>query len=294
MNFMNLALGLGSAAIGMPGVGNAVAGLFTQDQGKQDMWGNVLGGLLPGVGMGLMDAFGATDKASASAARTQGDIGVLEQMMGKSASTATGALGPAAQREAAAAAARFIDKPSAEGWLTYQAQRGIGSRLLGSGDETMNALTQQTQMNLGNNQRMLRESMQNAGASPAALAAGMTNLGEANRANLAGLYAQGTQAQQQALAQASQAFGQAGAGLMADKQAQLEMFKPYAMQLNPGSIGAGALGQLGQYSQMQQQQSMAEDPLAALKYQAGAGGQYNYMDPARRASLEQQRKLMYG
>jgi hypothetical protein len=294
MDWLNLLLGVGSAAAGMPGVGNAIAGLFTGDQGKKDMWGSVIGGLAPGLGMGLMDAFGATDQATANAAKTQADINTLKQLMGESAYTATGAMGPAAQREAAQAANRYIGKSSAEGLQATAAQRNIGSRLLGQGDEMMKAVTAQTQMNLGNNQRMMREAMQNAGASPAALAAGMSNLGQANRESLAGLFAQGTQAQQQALSQAGTAFGQSEATRIADLQNQLEMFKPYAMNLNTAGMGPGALAQMGQYGQMQQQLSMTEDPLAPLKYQAGAGGMYNYMDPARRATLEQQRKLLYG
>lgn len=288
MNLLNLGLGLGSAALGMPGVGGAIAGLFTGDQGKQDMWGNVIGGLLPGVGMGLMDAFGLTDNASANAQKTQADIGTLKQLMGESAFTATGKMGADAQREAQQAADRYIGKSSAEGLRAAAAQRNIGSSLLGSGDEMMKAATAQTQMNLGNNQRMLRESMQNAGASPAALAAGMANLGQSNRESLAGLFAQGTQAQQQALAQAGQAFGQSEATRIADLQNQLEMFKPSAMQLNTAGMSAGALGQLGQYGQVQQQQTMAEDPLAPLKYLAGSGSAFNYMNPATRGSLQRQ------
>ena len=293
MGIWDLVLGAGSAAIGLPGVGNAVAGLFTSDEDTKGMLGGAIGSILPGVGNALMSAFGASDTASANAATKQADIDLMKQLAGESAFTATGFMGPAAQAEAQRAAQQYIGKSSAEGLRAAQAQRNIGSQLLGAGQEQMNALTTQAQMNMGNNQRQLREMMQASGGTPAALAAGMSNLGQANRESLAGLFAQGAQAQSQNLAQAGQAFGQAEQTRVSDLQNQLEMFKPSAMQLN-SAMTAGQLGAMGDYGTAIRSQTMAEDPLAGLKNMAGMGASMNYTDPYMQQQLKRQKNLYYG
>lgn len=293
MGLWDLVLGVGSAAVGLPGVGNALAGLFTSDEKTKADLGAGIGSVLPAGLNALMTAFGAEDSASADASKKQADVALLKQLMGESAFTATGQMGPAAQAEAQRAAQQYIGKSSAEGLRAAQAQRNIGSQFLGAGQEMMNALTSQTQMNLGNNQRQLREMMQASGGTPAALAAGMSNLGQANRESLAGLFSQGAQAQQQNLAQAGQAFGQSEATRIADLQNQLEMFKPSAMQLS-SAMSAGQLGALGDYGTSISSQRMAEDPMAGLKGLAGQGAALNYLDPYMRTQLQRLKNLSYG
>lgn len=293
MGIWDLVLGAASAAVGMPGVGQALAGTLSSDKETQGLLGGLFGGILPALGQAGMSGLGASDQASKIAGQKQADIGGMKQLMREGAYTSTGQMGPAAQAEAQRAANQYIGKSSAAGLRAAEAQRNIGSQLLGSGQEMMNALTSQTQMNLGNNQRQLREMMQSSGATPAALAAGMSNLGQANRESLAGLFGQGAQAQQSALAQAAQAFGESQKTTIADLQNQLAMFSPSAMQLNP-AMSAGQLAAMGDYGTSVLSQTMAEDPLAGLKNMAGMGASLNYLDPYMLQQLQRQKQLYYG
>lgn len=293
MGLWDLVLGVGSAAIGMPGVGNALAGVFTSDEATKGTLGSAFGSVLPAGMNALMGAFSGSDTAAQDAAAMQNAIKNMENLATAGQYTMTGFRGADAAREAQNKSAQLLGTSSAEGIRAAEAQRNIGSQLLGAGQETMNALNTQTMMNLGNNQRQLREMMQASGGTPAALAAGMSNLGQANRETLAGLFAQGAQAQQQNLAQASQAFGMGENIRLGDIQNRLEVLKPSLMQINPAFSG-GQLAAIGDFGASTANQRMMEDPMAGLKGLAGQGAGLNYLDPYMRAQLQRQKNLLYG
>lgn len=293
MGLWDSVLGVASAAVGLPGVGNALAGLFTSDKEKQANLGAGIGSILPAGLNALMTAFGASDAESADQAGIEKAIANAAKAAEAGQYTLTGYKGADAAREAQMKSKELIGTSSAEALRATQAQRNIGSQFLGAGQEMMNALTSQTQMNLGNNQRQLREMMQASGGTPAALAAGMSNLGQANRESLAGLFSQGAQAQQQNLAQAGQAFGQSEATRIADLQNRLELAKPSLMQINPAFSG-GQIAAFGDLGASLASQRMVEDPMAGLKNMAGMGASLNYLDPYMRAQLQRQKNLSYG
>lgn len=245
LDWRQVAGGLGSLAVGaMPALGP-------------------LGGLL-GAGLQLgLGAFGASDSSKA-AGQTQQDIGVLKQLQGESAYTATGKFGAAAQQEAQEKANQYLGKQSAEGRLAQSALKNIASSQLSAPQAAMDAASAAASRDLGNQRRSFMESMNASGAPLAARIAAASNLGQASAQNLGNIFNQGAQATQQALAGAAGTFGAAEQQRMNDLATQKSIFEASAMQLNP-AMTAGQLGALSQARSQNMQQSMTEDPMAPVK-----------------------------
>lgn len=254
------------------------------------MWGDLLlqlGGtaasLIPGIGpvaaplitgglQGLASAFGISDGGSSA---TQLPLDKAAAVQQAASYTSTGAEGAAANREAAEAARRFIGQQTAEGRFAAQTSRALGSQALGAAQQTTDLARSAAMMNLGNQNRNLMQQAAAAGGSPAALAGVASNLGQANTQTLNALAQQGTQAQQSAIGQASQAFSQAEQIRGADLAQQRSNFEPFALQKNAGTT----LGQLGQYQQTSQQIKAAEDPWTTLKALGGQAAVQRMQEP---------------
>lgn len=258
---------LQTAGAGLP----MLPGLLGMDAKDTSKYGGLFG-LGTGVLQGLGKAFGITDSGGSGAQSPQGlkDLDTLGKLQQMSSYTQTGAEGAAANRESAEAARRFIGQQTAEGRLAAQTQRNLGAQALGGAQETTDLARAAAMTNLGNQRRDLMQQSAAAGASPAALAAMASNLGQANTQTLGALAQQGAAAQQAGLSQAGQAFSAAEQTRGADLAQQLANFQPYALQKN-AATNAGALGQLGQYAQTGAQTSAMEDPTAWLKAQGGQG-----------------------
>lgn len=254
------------------------------------MWGDLLlqlGGtaasLIPGIGpvaaplitgglQGLASAFGLADGGGSSSQLPTDKAAQVQQL---ASFTSTGAEGAAANRESAEAARRFIGQQTAQGRLAEQTQRSLGSQALGGAQQTTDLARSAAMMNLGNQRRDVMQQGAAAGASPAALAAMASNLGQANTQTLTGLAQQGAQAQQAGLAQAGQAFSAAEQTRGADLAQQLANFQPYALQ----KFGGTNLGQMGGYQQTMQGIKAAEDPMALLKAMGGQAATQRMQQP---------------
>jgi len=240
--------------------------------------GGLIGSLGPGLFQGLGEGFGLTDSSSGIPGQVQQATNQAMDDMARAQQiasyTASGMEGPYANREAFMKSRELLGTQSAESMLQQQTQRGLGTQALGAAQQQTNMAKAAADRALGAQSRGFMEQAAAAGASPAALAAGMANLGASNVGTLANLQQQGMQAQQQGLAQAGQAFAAADQSRLADQAARQQQFQNFALQKFGGS-GAGALGSLlgGQagMATTQQQISAAEDPLALLK---SAGGQF--------------------
>lgn len=233
--------------------------------------------LIPGLFQGLGEGFGLTDSSSGIPGQVQQATNQAMDDMAKAQQiasyTASGMEGPYANREAFMKSRELLGTQSAESMLQQQMQRGLGTQALGAAQQQTDMAKAAADRALGAQSRGFMEQAAAAGASPAALAAGMANLGASNVGTLANLQQQGMQAQQQGLAQAGQAFAAADQSRLADQAARQQQFQNFALQKFGGS-GAGALGSLlgGQagMATTQQQIAAAEDPLALLK---AVGGQ---------------------
>jgi hypothetical protein len=202
--------------------------------------------------------------------------------------TATGAEGPAANRESAQAARKFIGQSTAEGLRAAQQQQALGSMALGGAQQTTDLARSAAMMNLGNQRRDLMQQAAAGGSSPAALAGIASNLGQSNTQTLNSLAQQGAQAQQAGLAQAGQAFAASEQTRNADLAQQLANFQPYALQ----KFGGTSLGQVGGYQQTQQGMAAAEDPMALLKAMGGQLGTQQINKPYEDETAR--RQLMMG
>jgi hypothetical protein len=246
------------------------------------MMGGPVGGLIGALGtggiQGLGKGFGLTDTAS-------GIPGLVDETTGKglqdmaaaqlgASFTGSGMEGAYANREAFMKSRELSGTQSAESMIQQQIQRGLGRQALSAAQQQTDLARAAADRTLGAQSRGFMEQAAAAGASPAALAAGMSNLGASNINTLAGLQQQGMQAQQQGLQQAGQAFAAAEQARLADQAAREQQFQKFQLQKFAGS-GAGQLGALigaqSAAAQTSQQISAAEDPLALLK---ATGGQF--------------------
>lgn len=274
LDWRQVAGGLGSLAVGaIPALGP-------------------VGGLL-GAGLQLgLGAFGASDSANASS-QTQSDIGVLKQLQGESAYTATGKFGAAAQQEAQEKANQYLGKQSAEGRLAQSALKNIASSQLSAPQAAMDAATAAASRDLGNQRRSFMESMNASGAPLAARIAAASNLGQASAQNLGNIFTQGAQATQQALAGAAGTFGEAERQRMSDLATQKSIFEASAMQLNP-AMSAGQLGSLAQTRTENMQQSMSEDPLAPVKKLGWQYATQQLNQPWQNQAAQEQQNALQG
>lgn len=239
--------------------------------------GGVVSALAPGLFQGMGEGFGISSGSSGIpgqvADATQSALDDMAKAQQIASYTASGMEGPYANREAFMKNRELLGTQSAESMLQQQMQRGLGTQALSAAQQQTDLARAAADRTLGAQSRSFMEQAAAAGASPAALAAGIGNLGASNIGTLANLQQQGMQAQQQGLQQAGQAFSAADAARLADQASRQQQFQNFALQKFAGS-GAGALGgllgaQAGAAATTQQMQA-AEDPLALLK---AVGGQ---------------------
>lgn len=233
--------------------------------------------LLPGLFQGLGEGFGITSGSSGIPGQVQEATNKAMDDMAKAQQiasyTASGMEGPYANREAFMKSRELLGTQSAESMLQQQMQRGLGTQALSAAQQQTDLAKAAADRALGAQGRSFMEQAAASGASPAALAAGMSNLGASNIGALADLQRQGMAASQQGLSQAGQLFGAADAARLADQASRQQLFQNFALQKFGGS-GAGALGGLlgaqTSAAATTQQMQAAEDPLALLK---AVGGQ---------------------